>query len=109
MNLAVARVLIDDNTLTDDDLSILILKAQKEALNHYFWKMDDIPTEKQKAAFCEKYEYEIYDIARAMNSDAARDGLTSHTELGVSRTWGESGRESVDKALATIPKKAYVI
>lgn len=109
MNLAVARVLIDDNTLTDDDLSILILKAQKEALNHYFWKMDDVPTDAQKEAFFEKYEFEIYDIAKAMNSDAARDGLTSHTELGVSRTWGETGRESVDKSLAAIPRKAYVV
>lgn len=109
MDLAIAKSVIGDPTLTDDDLSVLLMKAQREALNHYFWKIDDIPTLEQKEAFLDKYEFEIYDIAKAMNSDDARDGLVSHTELGVSRQWGESGKETIMKAVSTIPRKAYVI
>lgn len=109
MNLALARAIIADDTLSNDDLSILILKAQKEALNHYFWKVDDVPTEEQKRAFLDKYEFEILDVAKAMNSDDARDGLVSHSELGVSRQWGETGKETVRKALNNLPQKAYVI
>jgi hypothetical protein len=109
MNLEVAKKIVSDATLSDDDLFILILKAQREATNHHFWKMDDIPTDEQKEAFLSKYEFEIYDIAKAMNSDDARDGEVSHTELGVSRSWGETGNVTVQKALSKIPRKAYVM
>lgn len=109
MDVEALRVIVNDPTLTDAQLAVLLLKAQNEAINHYFWKADDIPTEEQKEKFLSKYEFEIYDIVRAMNSDDARDGQISHSELGVSRSWGETGRESVLKALAVLPKKAYVL
>lgn len=67
MDFEVAKKIVNDTTLSDDDLSILILKAQREAINHYFWKLDDIPTDAQKEAFLSKYEFEIYDIVKAMN------------------------------------------
>jgi hypothetical protein len=109
MDFEVAKKIVNDTTLSDDDLSILIIKAQSEALNHYFWKLEDTPTDAQKEAFLNKYEFEIYDIIKAMNSDDARDGEVSHTELGVSRSWGETGNVTVQKALARIPRKAYAM
>lgn len=109
MDSTTAALIINDDTLTDEQLEVLLLRAQALAINHYFWKLDDTPTDDEKEAFLAKYEYEIYDVAKAMNSDDARDGLTSHTELGISRTWGETGKESIGKALASIPRKAYVI
>jgi hypothetical protein len=77
------------------------------ALNHYFWKLDRPPTDEQKDAFLTKYEFEIYDVARAMNKDDARDGEVSHTELGITRQWGETGKQTIDKALSALPRKAY--
>lgn len=109
MDFETAKKIVNDSTLSDDDLSILILKAQSEAINHYFWKLDDIPTETQKEAFLSKYEFEIYDIVKAMNADDARGGLVSHTELGITRQWGESGSVTIQNAISKIPRKAYLI
>lgn len=107
MDISMAKAIIDDPTLTDEKLSVLLLKAQMLALNHYFWKLDRPPTDEQKEAFLTKYEFEIYDVARAMNKDDARDGEVSHTELGITRQWGETGKQTIDKALSAIPRKAY--
>ena len=107
MDTRTAKVIIDDDTLTDEKLSVLLLKAQKLAINHHFWKTDRPPTPEQIEVFLTKYEFEIYDIARAVNSDDARGGEISHSELGITRTWGETGKQSVDKALSAIPRKAY--
>ena len=54
------------------------------------------------------YEFEIYDLAKAINSDDARGGLVSHTELGVTRNWGQTGKKDIELALAKIPPKTYV-
>lgn len=107
MDKETAKAIINDDTLADEDLAVLLLKAQKLALNHYFWKLDRPPTDEQKEAFLTKYEFEIYDVARAVNSDDARNGEVSHSELGVTRTWGKTGKESVSEALGVIPRKAY--
>jgi hypothetical protein len=107
MDIGTAKIIIDDPTLTDEKLSVLLLKAQRLALNHYFWKLDRPPTDEQKDAFLTKYEFEIYDVARAMNKDDARDGEVSHTELGITRQWGETGKQTIDKALSALPRKAY--
>lgn len=107
MDIRTAKVIIDDPTLTDEKLSVLLLKAKRLALNHYFWKLDRPPTDEQTDAFLTKYEFEIYDVARAMNKDDARDGEVSHSELGITRTWGETGKQTIDKALSAIPRKAY--
>lgn len=109
MDLKLARSIIKDETLTDDDLSVLFARAQRMALNHYFWKINDVPTLEQKERFLEKYEFEIYGIAKAINADDARNGLVSHSELGTSMTWGETGRETVMKAVSAIPRKAYAM
>lgn len=109
MDIRTAKVIIDDPTLTDDKLSVLLLKAQKSALNHYFWKLDTPPTNEQTEAFLTKFEFEIYDVAKAMNSDDARGGEVSHSELGITRTWGETGKQTIDKALSAIPRKAYAV
>lgn len=108
MDLDVAREIINDETLSDKQLSVLLLKAQRQAANHHFWRDNDEPTEEQLEKFYARYEFEIYEVARAMNSDDARGGLVSHTELGVSRSWGETGKETVNKALAAIPPKTYI-
>lgn len=107
MDKETAKAIINDNTLADEDLSVLLLKAQRLALNHYFWKLDRPPSDEQKEAFLTKYEFEIYDVARAVNSDDARNGEVSHSELGITRTWGKTGKESVSEALSAIPRKAY--
>lgn len=107
MDIRTAKLIIDDATLTDEKLSVLLLKAQKLALNHHFWKTDRQPTAEQTEVFLTKYEFEIYDIAKAINSDDARCGEVSHSELGITRTWGETGKQTIDKALSAIPRKAY--
>ncbi len=111
LNCQTARVVIGDDEIEDATLAVLLTRAQKEALNHYYWKTDDIPTDDEIAAFTDKYEFEIYDIAKAMSTDNELDGMTSYSELGVTRTWG-SGADSktaVRKALSEIPKKVYVL
>lgn len=107
MDIGIAKAIIDDATLTDEKLSVLLLKAQRLALNHYFWKLDRPVTDEQKDMFLTKYEFEIYDVARAINKDDARDGEVSHTELGITRQWGETGKQTIDKALSAISRKAY--
>jgi hypothetical protein len=109
MDFEIAKKIVNDETLDDENLSVLLLKAQKLAVNQYFWKVDDIPTDEQKQAFLDKYEFEIYELVKALNADDARGGLVSHTELGITRQWGETGEVSIQKALAKIPRKAYVI
>lgn len=109
MDLILARAIIRDQALTDDDLSALLLEAQHKAINHHFWGTDDIPTLEQKERFLERYEFEICNIAKAINASSARDGLISFSELGVSRQWGETGEVTVAKAVSAIPRKAYVV
>ena len=50
----------------------------------------------------------LYDLAKVINSDDARGGLVSHTELGVTRNWGQTGKKDIELALAKIPPKTYV-
>lgn len=108
MDANTAKKIIDDDALTDNDISVLLDRAKKKAVNQHFWKSDDIPTEPMLEVFYARYEFEIYDIAKAIYSNDSRDGLKAYSELGVSRTWGETGKETVDKAVAAIPPKTYV-
>lgn len=109
MDVSIARAIIKNNNLSDSDIAILVIQAQKKAANHHFWKSDDNPTEEELQKFYDRYEMEIYDLARAMQSSVARDGLISFSELGVSRSWGETGQKSVESALSSIPPKTYVL
>lgn len=108
MDAKLLKVILDDETLTDEQIAVLLVKAQKQAANQHFWADDDIPTEAELERFYNRYEFEIYDLAKAINSDDARGGLVSHTELGVTRNWGQTGKKDIELALAKIPPKTYV-
>ena len=108
MDIKTAKTIIGDTALTDETVSALILKAQKLAKNQHFWHPDDNPSDPELERFYDRYEFEIYDIAKEIYSSDSRDGLTSFSELGVSRTWGKTGKESVSAAVASIPAKTYV-
>ena len=107
MNAKLLKVILDDETLTDEQITVLLMKAQKQAANQHFWADDDEPTEELER-FYKRYEFEIYDLAKAINSDDARGGLVSHTELGVTRNWGQTGKKDIEIALSKIPPKTYV-
>ena len=94
MDAKLLKVILDDETLTDEQIAVLLVKAQKQAANQHFWADDDIPTEAELERFYNRYEFEIYDLAKAINSDDARGGLT--------------GKKDIELALAKIPPKTYV-
>lgn len=102
------KVILNDEALTDDQIAVLLAKAQRQAANQHFWADDDVPTEEELEGFYSRYEFEIYDLAKAINDDDARGGLVSHTELGVSRNWGQTGKKDIEIALSKIPPKTYV-
>lgn len=108
MDANVLKVILNDETLTDEQIAVLLVKAQRQAVNQHFWAEDDTPSEKELERFYTRYEFEIYDLAKAINSDDARGGLVSHTELGVSRNWGKTGKQDIEAALSAIPPKTYV-
>ena len=104
-----AKTIIDAD-LTDDEVSVLLARAKKLAKNHYFWHKDDNPTDEELAWFYDRYEFEIYDIAKEIYSAASRDGLKQFTELGITRVWGLSGHESISNVLnACIIPKTYTM
>lgn len=108
MDICTAKIVIDDPTLSDDAISILIIRARKKAANHHFWGANDNPSEEELNCFYNRYEMEIYDLAKAINSSDSRDGLISYSELGVNRSWGKTGKETIEDALSAIPPKTYV-
>lgn len=109
MDLNTAKTIIADDTLSDDEVSVLIQRAQKLAKNQHFWKNDDNPTDAELEAFYARYEFEIYDIAKEVRSAASRGGLKEFSELGVTRKWGETGAESINTAVSAIPPKTYIM
>lgn len=104
----VLKVILDDETLTDSQIAVLLTRAKRQAANQHFWADFDNPTEEELEQFYDRYEFEIYDLAKAVNSDDSRDGLVSHTELGVARNWGQTGKKDIEAALSKIPPKTYV-
>ena len=110
MDVETAKIIIGDDDLSDAEVSVLVNRAKKLAKNHYFWHPNDNPSDEELKAFYDRYEYEIYDIAKEIYSAASRDGLKQFTELGVTRVWGLSGQESVTNMLnATIIPKTYTL
>ena len=94
--------------MTEEDANILLQRAARLAINWYWWGANDKPTEEEIEDFLGKYEFEIYDVAKAMQSDADHDGEISHTELGITRVWSKSDNQTVvDKALSALPRKTY--
>ena len=108
MDLNTARTIIGDSSLSDNEVSVLLLKAKNLARNQHFWKPDDNPTDEQLENFYDRYEFEIYDIAKSVSQSDARGGLTEFSELGVTRKWGKTGTESVNASVAAIPPKTYI-
>ena len=68
MNAKLLKVILDDETLTDEQITVLLMKAQKQAANQHFWADDDEPTDEELERFYKRYEFEIYDLAKAINS-----------------------------------------
>ena len=108
MDINTARTIIGNDSLTDDDVSALLLRAQKLAVNQRYWKPDDNPEKAELERFYDRYEFEIYDIAREVYSSNSRGGLKQFSELGVTRIWGGSGSETVNAAISAIPPKTYI-
>ena len=107
MDLNMAKTIIGD--MPDNEISVLLERAKKLAKNHYFWKSDDVPNEFELQEFYDRYEFEIYDIAKTVYSAESRGGLQQFTELGVTRVWGKTGEESINVAVSNIPTKTYIV
>lgn len=108
MNVETFKVIIGETSFTDEQLEILLDRAVHKALNHYFWKIDDNPTDEEKENFINRYEYEIYDLAKTVMDVAKRNGLKQFSELGVTRVWQSGGEKAVEDSLSQIPVKTYV-
>ena len=109
MSITTLRAILQDETMTDAQLSVFLERAKKLAKNQYFWHKDDRPTESELERFYDKYEYEIYDIVNAMYADASRDGEIRHEELGIVRVWESGGSKQVNAAVAAIMPKTYIV
>lgn len=105
-----ATEIIGDDSLTENEVMSLVDRAERRAVNYFFWSNTDRPTDEEKEAFLEMHEYDIYEIASTLVNSIARGGLVSHTELGITDNWGKSGSQSVDEILGfLIGRKTYVV
>lgn len=107
MNIETLKIIIGGN-ISDEEAAVLLERAKKKAVNHYFWQTDDKPTDDELEDFFDRYEYEIYDVAKAVYSSDSREGLKQFIELGVTRTWADSGDKEIANALSEITPKTYV-
>ena len=108
MDINTFKKILGDNSISDDDAAILLERAKKKAVNHHFWQKDDEPTDEELEKFYNRYEYEIYDLGKALTESESREGLKEFTELGVRRVWDKSGTKTVEEVLSAIIPKAYV-
>jgi hypothetical protein len=108
MNVETFKTIIGDTTLTDEQLVVLLERAKRKAINHYWWKEDDTPTDDEIENFIDRYEFEIYDVAKTIIDSASRDGLKRFSELGVTREWESGGDKAIEDALNQIPVQTYV-
>ena len=108
MSLETFKTILGETTLTDEQLQVMLDRATRKAINHYFWKSDDNPTDEEKENFINRYEYEIYDLAKTIIESASRNGMILFTELGVTRRWESGGDKTIESALNQIPVKTYV-
>ena len=108
MSIETFKKIIGSTSLTDEQIEVLLERAKKLAVNHYWWKEDDEPQSDDIEKFVNRYEYEIYDVAKAMYESASRDGMVQFTELGVTRRWESGGDKAVTNALSAIPVQTYV-
>lgn len=108
MNVETFKTILGETSFTDEQLEVLLERAVRKALNHFFWKSDDNPTDDEKENFINRYEYEIYDLAKTVIDVSKREGLKEFSELGVTRVWQSSGNKEVEDCLSQIPVKTYV-
>ena len=108
LNLETFKSILGETSMTDEQLLILLERAERKAVNHYWWKTDDTPTDEEKENFINRYEYEIYDLAKTVTDVASRDGLKQFSELGVTRVWETGGDKAIESALSQLPVKTYV-
>ena len=108
MNVETFKAVLGETSLTDDQLEALLERASRKAINHYWWKEDDNPTDEEKENFINRYEYEIYDVAKTILESASRSGLKQFSELGVTRVWAVDGDKAIENALNAIPVQTYV-
>lgn len=108
MNVQTFRTIIGETSYSDEQLEVLLERAKRKAINHFWWKEDDEPTDEQKENFISRYEYEIYDIAKTIVECASRNGMKQFTELGVTRVWDSGGDKAIEEALNQIPVQTYV-
>jgi hypothetical protein len=108
MSVETFKVILGETSLTDEQLEIMLERAKRKAINHYFWREDDNPTDEEIENFIDRYEYEIYDLAKTVISVASRNGLKQFSELGVTRVWESGGDKEVEDALSAIPVQTYV-
>lgn len=108
MNVETFRKILGDTSFTDEELELLLERAVAKAVNHYWWKEDDAPTDEEKENFIRRYEYEIYDLAKTVIDVSSRQGLKQFSELGVTRVWQSGGEKAIDDSLSQIPVKTYV-
>lgn len=108
LNIETFKTVLGDTNLTDEQLEALLERAKRKAINHYWWKSDDVPTDEEVENFINRYEYEIYDLAKTVSDVASRDGLKQFSELGVNRVWEVGGDKALENALSAIPVKTYV-
>ncbi len=108
MSIETFKTILGETTLTDEQLEVMLKRAERKALNHYFWKSDDNPTDEEIENFINRYEFEIYDLAKTVYDVANRNGLKQFSELGVTRVWETGGDKAIETALNQIPVKTYV-
>jgi len=108
MNVETFKTILGETSLTDEQLEVMLERAKRKAVNHFYWKEDDIPTDEEIERFVDRYEYEIYDLAKATIESAMRGGLKQFSELGVTRIWESGGDQEVENALNAIPVQTYV-
>lgn len=108
VNVETFRAVLGETSKTDEELQLILDRTIRKAVNHHFWKSDDEPTEDEIENFTNRYEYEIYDIAKTTIDNAQRGGLKQFSELGVTRVWESGGDTAIETALSQIPTKTYV-
>ena len=108
LNVETFKAILGNTSLTDEQLEVMLERAKRKAINHYWWKEDDNPTDDDIENFTSRYEYEIYDLAKAMIDVDSRDGLKQFSELGVTRVWESGGDKTLENALNAIPVQTYV-
>lgn len=108
MSIETFKKIIGETSLTDAQLEVMLERAKKLAINHHWWKEDDEPQGDDIDKFVNRYEFEIYDIAKAIIDNDAREGMKEYSELGVTRVWESGGNKSLNDALSAIPVQTYV-